>query len=106
MNSDDYLNNAIDLFNQKFYNEAIKECSKAIELDPNNAEAYEIRGITYYNIENINTAIEDLNKAIYLNPLSSRAYCYRGICFSSLMQAISSDIIAFDKPSSFSLRTV
>ena len=104
MNSNDYLRNARNLYDQKFYTDAIRECSKAIELEPNNAEAFELKGISYYNIEDTEKAIDNLNKAIQLNPMSSRAYCYRGICYSSQMTATSTEPIAFNKPSSFSLK--
>ena len=104
MNSNDYLRNANNLYTQNFYSDAIRECSKALELEPNNAEACELKGIAYYYIEDITNALVNLNKAISLNPLSSRAFCYRGICYSNEMIASANKEIVFDKPSSFTLK--
>ena len=104
MNSNQYVDKAIYLLNNTLYTEALRECSKAIELDPNNAEVYEIKGIAYYSVEEINKALDCFNKAISLNSKSSRAFCYRGICYSTSLKATLKDIISFNKPSSFTLK--
>ena len=62
--------------------EALKAYSRAIELSPNNAEAYYNRGIAYCHrsdnvlsiIEDFKKAIENFNKVIELNPNCLRAY--------------------------------
>ena len=105
MNSFEYIRNGKNYYNQKLYNEAISEFSNALEIDPNNAEAYEYKGCSYYFIENIEKALENLNLAIELNPNSSNSFCYRGACYCSLQkQAISSEVISFNKPTTFGFK--
>ena len=66
----------------KQIDEALKAYSRAIELSPNNAEAYYNRGIAYCHrsdnvlsiIEDFKKAIENFNKVIELNPNCLRAY--------------------------------
>ena len=56
------------LYGQGRYDEAIKEYSKAIRLNPELAEAYYNRGLTYKKLGQLERAIEDYNAAIRLNP--------------------------------------
>jgi tetratricopeptide (TPR) repeat protein len=58
--------------------QAISDCNKAIELDPECAEAYNSRGIAYVKKDNIDQAIADYNKAIALVPEYAEAYNNRG----------------------------
>jgi len=60
------------------YTVAIKYYNKAIELNPNWADAYYYRGLAYYELVNYKEAILDYNKAIELVPSDYRAYAYRG----------------------------
>jgi tetratricopeptide (TPR) repeat protein len=62
---------AIDWFNKgrgQGYDITINCCSKAIELDPQFAEAYDWRGLMYYKLGNYDAAIRDYNKVIELGP--------------------------------------
>lgn len=59
-------------------NRAIESYSEAIKLDPNNADAYNNRGIAYGKKGEHDLAIKDFNKAIDLNPNSANAYGNRG----------------------------
>ena len=56
------------------FDKAIKDFSKAIELDPKNAYAYNNRGLYKYHIQDKAGAIEDYNKAIELDPNNREAY--------------------------------
>jgi tetratricopeptide (TPR) repeat protein len=47
---------------------AIKDYSKAIEVDPKNLVSYEYRALAYQANEELEKAIDDINKAIGLNP--------------------------------------
>jgi len=53
---------------------AIKIYDKAIELNPNFAEAYYNRGNAYSDLKQYERAIEDYNKAIELNPEDKGTY--------------------------------
>ena len=52
--------------------------SDAIELNPNDAEAYNNRGVAYSNKGDYDRAIADYTKAIELNPDYVEAYSNRG----------------------------
>ena len=58
--------------------EALKDYSRAIELSPNNAAAYNNRGVAYRKKGKLDLAVKDYNKAIKLNPDDANAYSNRG----------------------------
>ena len=64
--------------------EAIDANSKAIKLDPNFAEAYNLRGLAYDMLGNRNQAIKDYSKAIVLNPQFEWAYLNRSVAYYNL----------------------
>ena len=69
------------LFARK-YDEAIEEYSRAIELKPDYAPIYSIRGYAYRIKGDFEDAIKDYNKLIELKPDNADAYCDRGIAYS------------------------
>ena len=50
------------------YNKAISEYDKAIELNPQSAEAYFNRAVPHVKVGKLQEAVNDLSKAIVLNP--------------------------------------
>ena len=64
------------------YDKAIMACTKAIELNPELADAYLFRGAFYSDKGEFDRAIEDLNKGIDLKPnFASLAYNDRGTVY-------------------------
>ena len=63
------------------YDEAIDSFSKAIELNPEHADAYYRRGLAYFGKEDHNTAIADFSTAIELDADHFDAYFRRGIAY-------------------------
>ena len=61
------------------YKKAIEHYTKAIEIDPDFALAYNNRGVAYYNMGRYNEAIADYTKAIELDPEYAMAYNNRGV---------------------------
>jgi tetratricopeptide (TPR) repeat protein len=61
-----------------FYDRAIRYHSKAIRLNPNNPNAYNLRGDAYHDKKEYGKAISDLNEAIRLDPKFALAYVNRG----------------------------
>ena len=55
----------------------ISDLTKAIEINPNDAEAYTGRGTIYANQNNFTQAISDFTKAIEINPNLAGAYYSR-----------------------------
>ena len=65
--------------------DAVKAYSKAIELNPQRANAYLNRGISYDKLGNYQQAIKDYNKVIELNPqLADVYYHIRGFAYGEL----------------------
>ena len=54
--------------------EAIKDFDKAIELNPEDFENWNLRGACKYNLNNFEEAIQDFGKAIKINPDKSILY--------------------------------
>ncbi len=69
---------AQNLFSQKKWKEVIANCNAAIELNPNNTWAYNLRGGAYLNMREFRRALEDFDKAIELDDRNDTAYCGRG----------------------------
>jgi lipoprotein NlpI len=63
------------------YDQAILDYTKAIEIDPKYAIAYNFRGAAYSHQGNFSQAISDLNKAIEINPKDAYAYFNRGLAY-------------------------
>ena len=66
------------------YEQAVNCWSEAIELNPQNALAYEARGYYYlYYIQDYSASLNDYIQAINLRP-SGENYFYRGLCYLNL----------------------
>lgn len=59
----------------------IEHCTRAITLNPNDAEAYNNRGVAYYIKGDFNCAIQDFNTAIRLKPDNADTYYNRGLAY-------------------------
>ena len=89
--ADTYLDSGIEKAKSGEYEEAFIDFDKAIEVDPQYAEAYFNRGVAYYNLRLIyydfdddeylflSKAIDDFDKAININPQYAEAYHARGL---------------------------
>jgi len=71
-----YRGNSYVLTSQ--FDQSISDYSKAIQLNPNNAAAYNNRGAAWGNKGDQDKALADFNKAIQLNPNYAAAYNNRG----------------------------
>ena len=61
---------------------AIADFTKAIQLDPEGANAYNHRGVAYSSKLDFDNAIADFDKAIQFDPLLNNAHYNRGLAFS------------------------
>lgn len=59
----------------------IADYTKAIRLDPKNAEAYSDRGVAYKEIGQSDKEIADFSEAIRLDPKYAKAYYGRGLAY-------------------------
>ena len=60
------------------YGRAIEDLNQAIQLDPNDADLFNNRGLAYNDKGENDRAIEDFNQAIRLNPDLAEAFYNRG----------------------------
>ena len=66
------------------YQRTIKNYKKAIEINPNYANAYYNRGNAYYKLGDFCSAIKDFDKVIELAPQDADAYSIRGLAYAKL----------------------
>lgn len=66
------------------YQDAIREFSRSVQLDPSCGRAYFNRGMAYERIDNFQQAIEDYTKAIELSPQDGKAYYFRGMVYQRM----------------------
>ena len=66
---------------QKWYEEAAKHYTQAIQLDPNQVSAYNNRGLVYQHKGDYKEAIKDFDRAINLDPNDAIAYYNRGLVY-------------------------
>jgi tetratricopeptide (TPR) repeat protein len=78
-----WAQDAVELYNRGLRSslayKRIAYFTKALELSPNLADAYEKRAIHYYFQEKLDKAIEDYTRVIELKPDSVNAYLFRGL---------------------------
>ena len=77
--SADHYNRGLVKANSRDFNGAITDYNKAIELNPNYAEAYKGRGWAHHGLKQYVAAIKDYSKAIELKPDFALAYNNRGL---------------------------
>ena len=64
----------------------MSDYNKAIELNPDNADAYYDRGLTYYQQGGFIQAIPDYNKAIQIKPDYAGAFYNRALTYYQLKE--------------------
>lgn len=85
------------LCKERKFDEAIKLFTEAIELNPNDADAYNDRGAVLYDVKNnYAAALGDYNKAIALNPELIWAYYNRAMLYNN-QENYDAALIDFDK---------
>jgi len=81
------LSRGDELMGRREYDEAIAQYTKAIELRPDFAEAYNNRGYAVYSKYDGSDPLADLNRAIELRPNFAHAYNTRGCIYMARGQA-------------------
>ncbi|MBR1806299.1 MAG: tetratricopeptide repeat protein [Selenomonadaceae bacterium] len=84
--SNQKVDEAWKLWSQNDFNGAAKLFDEAIQLNPNNADAWRGRGTAYAGLKQYERAIQDYDKAIQLNPNLYQAYNNRGNAYNELGQ--------------------
>jgi len=73
-------------FDLKYYDRAIENYTQAIELDPNNAEAFAKRGACKFNSGQFKESLADFTRAIELDPKNAEVCTHRALAYASLRQ--------------------
>lgn len=81
-----YLDQGNDAYKQGNYDQAIHDFTKAIDINPNLAKAYDNRGAAYAKEGSLNRAIDDFTLAIANDPKDVKAYKNRALGFSRLKE--------------------
>ena len=76
-----YNNRGLAYSGKNEYDRALEDYSKAIELKPDDADAYYNRGVAYARKSEYDRALEDCSKAIELKPDYAEAYYSRGAAY-------------------------
>ena len=78
-----YLNRCLALYNMQKYEEAVKDCTKAIENDDEKEfNTYFRRALVYKAINDVDAALRDYSQAIDQNPRDWGSYNNRGLLYS------------------------
>ena len=92
----DYYNQGNDLLASEKHEEALAAYDKAIELDPDYANAWDSRGVSLDNLEKYEKAISSYDKAIKLDPDYANAWYNRGNSLDDLKR-YEEAIASYDK---------
>ncbi|KAK6637262.1 hypothetical protein RUM44_007676 [Polyplax serrata] len=76
--SDERKRNAIELYSEQKYDEAVNAYTEAILLNPNSALLYAKRGQCYLQLKKPNACVRDCTRALEINPDNAAAYKFRG----------------------------
>ena len=86
--SSEYADAALDYFDEQRFSKALDYCNKSIELDPRNAEGYNMRAMTYGALGQFDKALVDINLAIHLAPQEAAFYINRSSIYEQLGDAL------------------
>jgi len=68
-------------FNSNDYDEQIKYCTFAIEINPGWSKPYAYRGLSFYGLQDPSAAIVDFNEALRIDPNNAIAHLFRGLSY-------------------------
>lgn len=83
-NEEDWVDKGLKLISKQKYDEAIKAFSTAIEIIPQDYQAYNYRGIARALKGDFDKAIADYNKALEIRPRFAEAYNNRGFAHTQM----------------------
>ena len=87
---DQLMEKGWDEWDQENFKEAIKLCSDAIDIEPNDPEGYYCRGTALSESGKSRSAYKDLTKAIELDPDDLDYYYWRGVTIMTMIRQYNS----------------
>lgn len=92
------INKSISDGKMGLYDQAISKFNEDIKIDPNNADAYNNRGLAHqYYKRGLDQALSDYSKAIEINPAYAGAYNNRGLLYGKYKGEFDKAISDFTK---------
>ncbi|MBU6450141.1 MAG: caspase family protein [Cyanobacteria bacterium REEB67] len=82
-NENTFFERAKRSYNSGQFDQALRELSQAIKLNPNRSDLYYWRSLSFSAIRQNGEALNDLNEAIRLDPESAVCYLNRGLIYSN-----------------------
>lgn len=79
-----YLDKAIELIDQRDYENGVVICTYAIKADSTLSDAFYLRGLCFNKIGNQQAALRDLDFSLKLNPAQSEVFLLRSKVHQSL----------------------
>lgn len=80
-NLKNYLEQTITYCDQGQYDQALVEINKALDINPRDADMFNVRGVIYFEKGEYDRAISDYSKAIALEPQKASFYDDRGCAY-------------------------
>lgn len=84
-NEEDFCQRALEKLQNRNYEGALNDCSKAIECNAEYANIYFLRGCIFLETENYQEAVENYTKTIELESQYLEAYFYRANIYCSIL---------------------
>jgi tetratricopeptide (TPR) repeat protein len=94
--ADDYLAAAAQKYGKRDYRGALADYDRIIKLKPNNAIAYNYRGVLKEKIQDIQGGLADYNRAIQLDANYGEAYSNRGTLKANKLQDLQGALADYD----------
>ena len=82
----DYNNRSATYHQLRQYDDALRDCNQAMELDPKLVNTYNTRGHIFLSLKEYNKALQDFDRAIQLDPTFFQAFNNRGLVYRELHQ--------------------
>jgi len=75
----DWIHKGVDFYGQGRYNETIQAFDRAIEINPQYADAWSRKGIVLSRLGRYDEAIQAFNKSLEINPQSAKDWTEKGL---------------------------
>jgi Trypsin-like peptidase domain/TPR repeat len=96
--ADDYFVTATQKYQQKDYRGSVADFDRAIQIDPNIAMAYSLRGhLKAHKLQDTSGALTDYNRAIELDPKLAFAYYSRGLMYDRQLKDTQSALTDYNR---------